>query len=128
MLEVTPEAPTDLGFQLANTWPKITAHDVYAMVRKWMKCKNPGFSLLAATVEKANTYVFAGRLIRNAEVRGSTPLCSTNRINHLGQGAHPAVFVFSGFWRQVDVADRKPAFPKPLAFVHACRVSTSWSS
>lgn len=35
-------------------------------------------SLVAATFEKANTYVFAERLIRNAEVRGSTPLCSTN--------------------------------------------------
>src|SRR5687767_6670345 len=35
------------------------------------------FSSVAATFEKAITYVFAGRLIRNAEVRGSTPLCST---------------------------------------------------
>jgi hypothetical protein len=43
-------------------------------------------------VEKASTYVFAGRLIRNAEVRGSIPLCSTNRIKYLRQGAHPAVF------------------------------------
>ena len=37
-------------------------------------------------MEKASTYVFAGRLIRNAEVRGSTPLCSTNNsrfFNHL---------------------------------------------
>ena len=32
-------------------------------------------------MEKASTYVFAERLIRNAEVRGSIPLCSTNRIN-----------------------------------------------
>ena len=39
---------------------------------------NLDFSSVAATVEKAITYVFAERLIRNAEVRGSTPLCSTN--------------------------------------------------
>jgi hypothetical protein len=47
---------------------------------------------VAATVEKASTYVFAERLIRNAEVRGSTPLCSTNRIKHLLQGVRPAFF------------------------------------
>jgi len=33
----------------------------------------PRFSSLAATFEKANTYVYAGRLIRNWAVRGSTP-------------------------------------------------------
>jgi len=37
-IEVTPKI---LGFQLANTWPKITAHDVYAMVRHGKECKNP---------------------------------------------------------------------------------------
>jgi len=48
------------------------------MVTNGKECKNPSFSSVAATVEKASTYVFAERLIRNAEVRGSTPLCSTN--------------------------------------------------
>jgi hypothetical protein len=38
---------------------------------------------VAATFERANTYVFAGRLIRNAEVRGSIPLCSTNCFQQL---------------------------------------------
>ena len=80
---------------------------------------------MAGTVEKASTYVFAERLIRNAEVRGSTPLCSTNRINDLRQGTHPAVFLFSRFWREVDVADRKQASPMPFAFVRACHASTS---
>ena len=32
--------PNLLGFQLANTWPKITAHDVYAMIRDGKECKN----------------------------------------------------------------------------------------
>ena len=35
------EAHNELGFQLANTWPKITAHDVYAMVRNGKKRQNP---------------------------------------------------------------------------------------
>jgi hypothetical protein len=38
---------------------------------------------MAATFEKANTYLFAGSLIRNAEVRGSIPLCSTNKHSTL---------------------------------------------
>jgi hypothetical protein len=69
--------PKNLGLQLANTWPKITARDGYASVRNVKEPENLHFSSVAATVEKASTYVFAGRLIRNAEVRGSTPLCST---------------------------------------------------
>src|ERR1044072_2306068 len=67
------------------------------MVRNRKECKNPRFSSVAATVERASTYVFARRLIRNAEVRGSTPLCSTNRINDLGQGGHPAFFICHRF-------------------------------
>src|ERR1041384_712341 len=35
--------------------------------------------------------------VRNAEVRGSTPLCSTNRINDLGQGGNPAFFICHRF-------------------------------
>jgi len=37
------------------------------MVRNGKECKNPRFSSVAATVEKASTYVFAERLIRNEE-------------------------------------------------------------
>ena len=62
---------------MANTWPKITALDVYAMVRNGKVPENLDFSSVAATFEKANTYVFAESLVRNAEVRGSIPLCST---------------------------------------------------
>jgi hypothetical protein len=63
--------PNDLGLQLAKTWPKIRARAVYAIVRNWKECKNPWFSSVAATVEKASTYVFAGRLIPNAVAEGS---------------------------------------------------------
>ncbi len=35
---------------------------------------------MAATFEKANAYGFASSLIRNAEVVGSNPICSTTRI------------------------------------------------
>ena len=53
------------------------------MVRNVKGCKNPRFSSVAATFEKAITYVFAGSPFRNAEVRGSIPLCSTNNIQFL---------------------------------------------
>lgn len=43
------------------------------MVRNGKECKNPRFSSVAATLEKASTYVFAGCLIRTAEARGSIP-------------------------------------------------------
>src|SRR5215213_2300372 len=35
--------------------------------------------------------------VRNAEVRGSIPLCSTNRINDLRQDGHPAFFICHRF-------------------------------
>src|ERR1044072_7399198 len=73
--------PNDLGCQLANTWTKITARDRHAMVRNRKERKTSRISAVAATVEKSSTYVCAERLIRIAEGRGSTPLCSTNRIN-----------------------------------------------
>ncbi len=35
------QAPNLLGFQLANTWTKITARDVYAMVTNGKEQENP---------------------------------------------------------------------------------------
>jgi hypothetical protein len=55
------------------------------------KPQNAYFSSVAATFEKAITYVFAERLIRNAEVEGSNPFCST--INHVAprfSAKHPS--------------------------------------
>jgi|SRR6266446_949773 len=74
--KLLPERATHC--QVANTSPKLTARDVYAMVRNRKEEENPDFSSVAATFEKAITYVFAGKLIRNAEVVGSNPICSTS--------------------------------------------------
>jgi hypothetical protein len=38
---VNDQTPNVLGFQLANTWPKITARGVYGMVRNGKECENP---------------------------------------------------------------------------------------
>jgi hypothetical protein len=46
--------------------------------KEWEECKNPRNSLVAATFEKANTYVFAPPIIRDREVGGSNPLAPTN--------------------------------------------------
>jgi len=43
--------------------------------RVWPKWSN---SLVAATFEKANTYVFAAPIIRDRELVGSNPLAPTN--------------------------------------------------
>ncbi|HET6892187.1 MAG TPA: hypothetical protein VFH31_13875 [Pyrinomonadaceae bacterium] len=58
---------------MANLWTELTASGVYAMVRNGKERENHSFSLVAATFEKAITYVFAGRLIRNAEASGFDP-------------------------------------------------------
>ena len=47
------------------------------MVRNGKERENLDFSSVAATLEKAITYVFAESPIRNAEARSSTLLCST---------------------------------------------------
>ena len=52
------------------------------MVRNGKEPETLDFLRWPATFEKASTYVFAGRLIRNAEVRGSTPLCSNNNSHN----------------------------------------------
>jgi len=90
--EPSTKSPNGLGIQLANTWPKITARAVYAMVRNGKELENLDFSSVAATVEKASTYVFAERLIRNAEVRGSTP--SAPPIESITHGG-PITLAFS---------------------------------
>jgi len=66
---------------------------------------------VAATFEKANTYVFAGRLIRNAEVRGSTPLCSTNNsriFNSLQAQPYQTKFPqLANIWPEKTIPDGK---------------------
>src|SRR5829696_7482524 len=53
------------------------------MVKDGKKPKNARNSLVAATFEKANTYVFAALIIRDREVGGSNPLAPTNQFKHL---------------------------------------------
>jgi hypothetical protein len=48
------------------------------MIKNRTECKNARISLVAATFEKANTYVFAAPIIRDREVGGSNPLAPTN--------------------------------------------------
>ena len=55
MLKRPLETPKNLGFQVANTWPKITALNVYAMVKNGKEPENPLNLLVAATFEMANT-------------------------------------------------------------------------
>ena len=77
--------PNLLGVQLANTWPKITTRDAYGMVRNGKERENLDFSSVAATFEKAITYVFAESPFRNAEARSSTLLCSPNNLSPLNK-------------------------------------------
>jgi len=67
--------------QVANTWTKITARYGYAMARNGKELENPLNLLVAATLEKAITYVFAESPVRNAEAGSSTLLCSTNNLS-----------------------------------------------
>jgi len=50
--------------------------------------------LVAATVEKASTYVFAERLIHSAEVRGSIPVTPATELGTYGR-AHTLPFFVS---------------------------------
>ena len=59
------------------------------MLRNGNGCKNTRNSLVAATFEKANTYVFAALIIRDREVGGSNPLAPTSQFTHL-RAAHAA--------------------------------------
>jgi hypothetical protein len=72
---------------VANLWTEFAAQHSEALATNGKELQNPGFSSVAATFEKAITYVSAGRLIRNAEVRGSTPLCSTKESRTYGRAA-----------------------------------------
>jgi hypothetical protein len=40
--------------QLANTWPKITAHDVYGDGKEWERTGNPRFFLGGCNFRKGN--------------------------------------------------------------------------
>lgn len=64
---------------MANLWTEFSAHNRYRRVKNGNGCKNSRNSLVAATFEKANTYVFAEPIIRDREVSGSNPLLSVKK-------------------------------------------------
>ena len=66
------------GKLVANLWTEFTAFDWYAMGANGKECENPGSLLVAATFERAKTYVFAETQVRGREVGGSNPLARTN--------------------------------------------------
>ena len=62
--------------------------------------------LVAATFEKANTYVFAAPIIRDREVGGSNPLAPTKIFKHLRLPAKVAVLVL---WQYCVRRDHLPS-------------------
>ena len=66
---------------MANLWTELPARDVYCTVADGKGCKNPQESVVAATLEKANTYVFAEPSVWDREVGGSNPLAPTKTSN-----------------------------------------------
>ena len=62
---------------MANLWTEFAAHHEYEMVTNGKECKNTNKFLVAATFEKAITYVFAETVIWDREVGGSNPLAPT---------------------------------------------------
>jgi hypothetical protein len=58
----------------------------------------PRFSSVAATFETASTYVFAGRLIRKAEVRGSAPSAPPFGFNDLQRRHWVTIFALATTW------------------------------
>src|SRR6187549_178512 len=65
------------------------------MAKNGSGCQNVRNSLVAATFEKENTYVFAAPIIRDREVGGSNPLAPTNNshsINYIRSRAYTLFF------------------------------------
>jgi hypothetical protein len=65
--------------RVANLWTEFAALHGYAMSTNVKECENHNRSLVAATFEKAITYVFAATAIRDREVGGSNPLAPTKK-------------------------------------------------
>jgi hypothetical protein len=58
------------------------------------ECKKPNETLVAATISKAKTYVFARLIIRDREVGGSNPLAPTIIFCKRMNGCTGSRFVF----------------------------------
>ena len=72
------------GVHPIHLWPFCGRNSQHTTDNEWVRngkrCKKPRNSLVAATFEKANTYVFAAPIIRDREVGGSNPLAPTNNL------------------------------------------------
>ena len=71
---------------MAKLWPDDPTSGVEETIRNVKICKKGRNSVVAATPEKSETYVFDGFKVRDREVRGSNPLAPTNKpinSNHL---------------------------------------------
>ena len=68
--------------QSKTLWPICGQNSQHTTDSVWERMrtdvKNARNSVVAATFEKANTYVFAALIIRDREVGGSNPLAPTN--------------------------------------------------
>jgi hypothetical protein len=71
------------NFRVANLWTEFPTRDVEPTIADGRECKNPKKSLVAATFEKANTYVSAERFVRDREVGGSNPLAPTKNLKQI---------------------------------------------
>ena len=80
--------------------------------------KNARNSLVAATFEKANTYIFAAPIIRDREVGGSNPLAPTIIFKHLRLPAKVAGFVL---WQ--DCADTQ-SYRRPFRSIRRVSVAS----
>ena len=65
VMNISAASRDRLVIRVANLWPEFPARDVYSTAADGTECKNPMKSLVAATFEKAKTYVFAGFVIMN---------------------------------------------------------------
>ncbi len=70
-------------------------------------CKKPNKTLVAATFEKAKTYIFARTYIWDREVGVSNPLAPTNHINNLRL---PTLAAVSLVWEIFDQNSENPLF------------------
>jgi hypothetical protein len=79
--------------QVANTWPKITACNVHVLVSNGKGTGKPGLFFSGCNFRKANNLGYCRESDSQCGGQGFGPLCSTNRINDLGQGGDPALFI-----------------------------------
>ncbi len=73
--------PKRSQFRVANLCTEFPASERFAMAMNVRRCKNPNKTLVAATFEKAKTYIFAELRVWDREVGGSNPL--PNQLNQI---------------------------------------------